>query len=301
MVVEYAQKFFSDELLINELELNGVEGSAGTGKKYNILKALFAGYFLRKARKQGIEAEYDYLHDFFQSVGIKKLVPFLTKKYNVFSNDLENLEFYVKNHYPGLILPNHKKFIDPFLLGSLIPEQLFVRGVSKKENLEMKLVGKILESCGGIGLDMNAEGKRIATPEVDNAITYTLSRGDLVLIFPEGTRNKNYDETKTFGTFKKGASKYCLMNSVLLKHEFPAGIPYTIIFIDGRIEKGEEIEVLIEKPVFLNKKIIEQYERAKLDERISIAERITDGQREQMIALSNRERIPHFDYERNQY
>ncbi|HEU4658210.1 MAG TPA: 1-acylglycerol-3-phosphate O-acyltransferase [Capillimicrobium sp.] len=82
---------------------------------------------------------------------------------------------------PMIIAANHRSFLDPFVIGTLVRRPIYF--VAKKELFRKPLVAWFLNSLGAFPIDRgNADGDAMATARE------ILERGDVVVIFPEGTR-----------------------------------------------------------------------------------------------------------------
>jgi 1-acyl-sn-glycerol-3-phosphate acyltransferase len=80
-----------------------------------------------------------------------------------------------------LIVSNHKSYLDPPLIGSTLPREIFY--LAKRELFEMPIVGTWVRRHNAIPIDR--EGFDRAAIERAMGI---LGRGDALLVFPEGTR-----------------------------------------------------------------------------------------------------------------
>src|SRR5271165_5624708 len=82
---------------------------------------------------------------------------------------------------PLLIAANHRSFLDPFVIGSLVRRPVYY--MAKRELFEKRWQAWILNAIGAFPVDRGA-GDRDA---MDTARAI-LERGDCVVVFPEGTR-----------------------------------------------------------------------------------------------------------------
>jgi glycerol-3-phosphate dehydrogenase (NAD(P)+) len=82
---------------------------------------------------------------------------------------------------PLLLASNHRSFLDPFLIGTLVRRPVYY--MAKRELFEKRWQAWILNALGAFPVDRGA-GDRDAM-ETARAI---LARGDCVVVFPEGTR-----------------------------------------------------------------------------------------------------------------
>ncbi len=84
----------------------------------------------------------------------------------------------------AIFLPNHSHALDPFLSASNVPRK--VHWVSKMENYKYPLFRPILQCSGSIPLRRGQSDQNAI-----RLIKKVLNRGDIVGMFPEGTRTKN--------------------------------------------------------------------------------------------------------------
>jgi 1-acyl-sn-glycerol-3-phosphate acyltransferase len=82
---------------------------------------------------------------------------------------------------PLLLASNHRSFLDPFLIGTLVKRPVYY--MAKRELFEKPWQAWILNALGAFPVDRGAgDGDAMATAR------QILERGDCVVVFPEGTR-----------------------------------------------------------------------------------------------------------------
>jgi len=84
---------------------------------------------------------------------------------------------------PLLLAANHRSFIDPFMIGTLVRRPVYY--VAKRELFERRWQARVLNALGAFPVDRGASDQEaMATARA------ILERGDCVVIFPEGTRTR---------------------------------------------------------------------------------------------------------------
>ena len=97
---------------------------------------------------------------------------------------------------PAVFIFNHQSNADLFIVSKLIRRD--ATGIAKKELKSMPIIGQLMTASGVIFIDRNDREKAI---EAMKPATEALKNGTSIIIFPEGTRSKDYK----LGDFKKGA------------------------------------------------------------------------------------------------
>jgi glycerol-3-phosphate dehydrogenase (NAD(P)+) len=100
---------------------------------------------------------------------------------------------------PVIVAANHRSFLDPFVIATMARRPMYY--VAKKEVFSNRLLGWILNALGAFPVDRGAGDQDM----IDTAKAI-LARGDIVLIFPEGTRTR----PGSLGRPKRGVGRLAL-------------------------------------------------------------------------------------------
>ena len=104
---------------------------------------------------------------------------------------------------PVIVASNHRSFLDPFVIGTMARRPMYY--VAKKELFRGRLVTWLLGALGAFPVNRGGSDAEMITTA--KAI---LARGDIVLIFPEGTRIR----PGSLGTPKRGVGRLALETGV---------------------------------------------------------------------------------------
>ncbi len=140
---------------------------------------------------------------------------------------------------PVILAANHVSYWDPVIVGSVCPRA--VRFMAKKELFSYIVFGRILKSLYAFPIDRKKSDR-----EAIRAALKVLKNGEVLGMFPEGTRIKN----KRLGEFKQG------MAMIAIRSQAPI-IPITIRNSSKIFSKGwfRSFQVIIGEPVVYNNKI----------------------------------------------
>lgn len=139
---------------------------------------------------------------------------------------------------------NHSHLFDPFFSASRVYRR--VMWVSKIENYSTPFFRPILSTTSCIPVRRGESDMNMV-----RLVRKRLSEGEIVGMFPEGTRSKSGVLQK----FHTGAARFCL--------EF--GIPYipTVVINSYKVKVGDKVDVHIGKPRYPPKDMPANYENCK--------------------------------------
>lgn len=136
---------------------------------------------------------------------------------------------------PAILAPNHKSFYDSFFLALATPRHL--RFMGKVELFEGRRA-RLLVRLGAFPVRRGeADAEALETARA------LLAQGELLAIFPEGTRVR---EPETLGTPRRGAGRLALESGAPL---VPAAITGTDDLWAGPIPKPKRVQVTFAEPI----------------------------------------------------
>lgn len=129
-----------------------------------------------------------------------------------------------------VVVSNHHSLVDPVFIALKLKRQIYF--MAKAELFHNKVFGWWLRKCGAFAVERGS-GDRSS---LDHAVDI-VRRGDLLGIFPEGTRSKNGvpSRPKSGAAYIAGTARCGI-------------VPCAVIF-DGDLKVGKRIHVVIGKPI----------------------------------------------------
>ncbi|MEZ5041834.1 MAG: HAD-IB family hydrolase [Saprospiraceae bacterium] len=155
---------------------------------------------------------------------------------------------------PAVFIFNHQSSADIFIVSKLIRKD--ATGIAKKELKLMPIIGQLMVASGVIFIDRK---NRESAIEAMKPAVEALKTGTSIIIFPEGTRSKDYK----LGAFKKGAFHMAM----------EAGVPIVPVVIrnahdamprGSNVLRSVAIEVIAFPPI-----PTKRWKKENLDEHIS--------------------------------
>ncbi len=89
----------------------------------------------------------------------------------------------VPMHGPGLICCNHCSYLDPMVVVVSFPRKVY--SLSRKEIYQQPLLGPIIRRLGAVRIDRGS----LADKDALQAILRIMDKGNLCIVYPEGTRS----------------------------------------------------------------------------------------------------------------
>lgn len=132
---------------------------------------------------------------------------------------------------PMVVVSNHLSNIDPIYINAYISEPK--KFLAKKELFKNKFVGKILKIAGGLPIDRG----QIDLSAIKTSLS-ALKNGQKLVIFPEGTRNKEGEDLQEL---KNGAAMLAIK----------AKVPVLPLHIEKRGKVFRRNKVYIGQPFLL--------------------------------------------------
>src|ERR1700747_2680165 len=149
--------------------------------------------------------DYEALHQRAREKGVNRLVLFivrivLTTFFWIYLRMRRIGREYIPAEGPVILASNHRSFFDPFIIGTMTRRPAYY--VAKKELFEYnRLLSWLLNALGAFPVDRgHGDQQTIETAE------QILNRGEIVLMFPEGTRTR----PGSLGKPKRGVGRLAL-------------------------------------------------------------------------------------------
>ena len=152
--------------------------------------------------------DHELLHKRAREQGANPLVYWLVRAlFQPFFHIYFRLSRIGREHIPAdgpvIVAANHRSFLDPFVIATMVRRPMYY--VAKKELFSRPWQAWVLNALGAFPVDRGAaDGEMIETAKA------ILGRGDIVLIFPEGTRTR----PGALGHPKRGVGRLALESGV---------------------------------------------------------------------------------------
>ena len=147
---------------------------------------------------------HELLHERARERGVNRLVYYVVRAvlqpfFHVYFRMVRIGREHIPSEGPVIIAANHRSFLDPFVIGTMARRPLYY--VAKQELFRHRLQAWILNSLGAFPVRRGqGDGDMVDTARA------ILARGDIVLIFPEGTRTR----PGSLGKPKRGVGRLAL-------------------------------------------------------------------------------------------
>jgi glycerol-3-phosphate dehydrogenase (NAD(P)+) len=131
---------------------------------------------------------HEALHKRARDHGVNRLVYYIVRAvlqpfFHVYFRMVRIGREHIPADGPVIIAANHRSFLDPFVIGTMARRPLYY--VAKEELFRHRLQSWVLNSLGAFPVRRGqGDGDMVDTAKA------ILARGDIVLIFPEGTRTR---------------------------------------------------------------------------------------------------------------
>ena len=130
--------------------------------------------------------DYAALHERARDKGVNPIVYWVVRAvlqpfFHVYFRLSRHGRQHIPTEGPLLLASNHRSFLDPFVLGTMLRRPVYY--VAKKELFANRIQAWYLNALGAFPVDRGASDQ-----EMLETARRILDRGDVVLMFPEGTR-----------------------------------------------------------------------------------------------------------------
>ena len=148
--------------------------------------------------------DHEHLHRQARERGVNRIVywlvrAFLQPFFHVYFRMVRIGREHIPPSGPVIIAANHRSFLDPFVIGTMARRPMYY--VAKQELFQKRWQGWFLNALGAFPVARGESDERT----IETAKTI-LGRGDIVLIFPEGTRTR----PGSLGRAKRGVGRLAL-------------------------------------------------------------------------------------------
>ncbi|KUO50489.1 MAG: hypothetical protein APF76_07490 [Desulfitibacter sp. BRH_c19] len=163
---------------------------------------------------------------------------------------------------PVVLIANHTSYWDPIALGVVSSRR--VSFMAKAELFKIPVLSQIVKGLGAFPVDRQKSDRAALRAALD-----ILDKGDVVGMFPEGTRIRDEE----LGEFKMGATM------IAAKANAPI-IPIALINTPKIFSKGffRSFKVIVQKPIYIEKNEAQKVTSKQL-------EQITNDIRQQILSI----------------
>jgi 1-acyl-sn-glycerol-3-phosphate acyltransferase len=179
-----------------------------------------------------------------------------------FLRAVRGIEIHGKENIPmqgGVVLvSNHRSYWDPVVIGTSVPKERPVYFMAKSELFKIPLLGPVIKKLGTFPVKRGGSGDRSAVRTALNL----LSKGEIVGIFPEGTRSKSEDLLDPH------------LGAAMLATR--AGVPVLPVAITGSSGFFGRVKIVFGSPMHFKPEGKDESKRVGKDELINISSVIMD-------------------------
>jgi 1-acyl-sn-glycerol-3-phosphate acyltransferase len=150
--------------------------------------------------------DHERLHTYTRERGVNLLIYWIVRGmfvpvFRIYFRMVRIGREHIPAEGPVIIAANHRSFLDPFVIATMAPWRRPMYYVAKKELFQKRWRSWILNALGAFPVDRGAGDRESVSTAKE-----LLARGEIVLIFPEGTRIR----PGSLGKPKRGVGRLAL-------------------------------------------------------------------------------------------